>query len=257
MQCYICFGFAIVEQIAANMVGLVSLPVAACNTFWDRISQCYNIHVHSWSSLCALCTFKGAEVNHRGRIIRKSDTNILAVKFNQLIEPSHVHTGDPVVCRNASCSAVLSHLSSVGKQEDKDEMVRIYSASVPQNGGRFPPDLVFFCADSACFRFLCLCACSLSNFCADSTCPLPSPSPLPTAPLPPSSGCVNSVESAMKWMRYVRNCPQRWTPLSSFFQRPQWRVGLEWAWPVSRRRSWCSALTYRAACVSPQRSECK
>jgi hypothetical protein len=57
-------------------------------------------------------------------MVRRSDTNILAVKFNKLIEPSDVHTGDAVVCGNASCSAVLSHLSSVTDQEGKSDKVR-------------------------------------------------------------------------------------------------------------------------------------
>ena len=60
----------------------------------------------------------------RGRYVRRSDTNILAVKFNKLIEPSDVHTGDPVLCGNQSCLAVLSHLSSVVNQEGKDEKVK-------------------------------------------------------------------------------------------------------------------------------------
>ncbi len=56
-------------------------------------------------------------------MVRRSDTNILAVKFNKLIEPSDVHTGDPVVCTNENCSAVLSHFSTVSDQDGKDEKV--------------------------------------------------------------------------------------------------------------------------------------
>ena len=59
----------------------------------------------------------------RGRVVRRSDTNVLAVKFNKLIEPSDVHTGDPVVCTNKNCSAILSHLSSMSSQDGKDESV--------------------------------------------------------------------------------------------------------------------------------------
>ena len=56
-------------------------------------------------------------------MVRRTDTNVLAVKFNKLIEPSDVHTGDPVVCSNLSCTAVLSNLSSTTDQEGKDEKV--------------------------------------------------------------------------------------------------------------------------------------
>lgn len=57
-------------------------------------------------------------------MVRRSDTNILAVKFNKLIEPSDVHTGDAIVCGNKNCSAVLSHLSTVADQEGKDKKVK-------------------------------------------------------------------------------------------------------------------------------------
>ena len=67
----------------------------------------------------------GGQAGHnRGKVVRRSDTNILAVKFNRLVEPSDVHTGDPVVCGNDGCSAILSHLSSITDQQDKQEKVR-------------------------------------------------------------------------------------------------------------------------------------
>lgn len=47
------------------------------------------------------------------RKARRADTNVLAVKFNTLTGPSHVHTGDSVVCSNPSCTAILSHLSQL------------------------------------------------------------------------------------------------------------------------------------------------
>ena len=37
----------------------------------------------------------------RGRRTRQADTNVLAVKFNKLTDPSNIHTGDAVVCGNA------------------------------------------------------------------------------------------------------------------------------------------------------------
>jgi hypothetical protein len=51
----------------------------------------------------------------RLRRARRADTNILAVKFNTLTGPSAVHTGDAVVCSNPSCTAILSHLSSLSQ----------------------------------------------------------------------------------------------------------------------------------------------
>ena len=53
----------------------------------------------------------------------KIDTNVLVVKFSSLSEPKPVHTGDPVVCSNQGCTAVLNHLSHV--REEHDEKVTI------------------------------------------------------------------------------------------------------------------------------------
>jgi len=52
--------------------------------------------------------------------VRKADTNIFSVKFKTLAESSSVHTGDPVVCKNTQCSAVLSHLSDLTKMLDEE-----------------------------------------------------------------------------------------------------------------------------------------
>ena len=49
----------------------------------------------------------------KGRITRQADTNVIAVKFNTLTKPSHMHTGDAVVCSNKDCMAILSHLSKL------------------------------------------------------------------------------------------------------------------------------------------------
>lgn len=49
----------------------------------------------------------------KGRTARQADTNVIAVKFNTLTEPSHMHTGDAVVCGNKNCTAILSHLSKL------------------------------------------------------------------------------------------------------------------------------------------------
>ena len=54
-----------------------------------------------------------------GKKWRRADTNVVAIKFDQLKKPSNMHTGDPVSCQK--CHAVMSHLSSV--QQDGDEQV--------------------------------------------------------------------------------------------------------------------------------------
>lgn len=59
----------------------------------------------------------------------KIDTNVFVVKFNSLSEPKPVHTGDPVVCTNKACTAVLNHLSYIRKEADKDEKVTIFGSS--------------------------------------------------------------------------------------------------------------------------------
>lgn len=43
--------------------------------------------------------------------IRRADPNIIALQFNKLLMPKIYHTGDPFVCSNGECTAVLSHLS--------------------------------------------------------------------------------------------------------------------------------------------------
>ena len=70
-----------------------------------------------------MSSVSGSKPAH-GVHVRRSDTNILAVKFNKLTEPSDVHTGDAVVCTNKSCLAVLSHLSVLIDQEAEADKVR-------------------------------------------------------------------------------------------------------------------------------------
>ncbi len=78
--------------------------------------------------------FLPTDSNESGRVhrARRADTNILVVKFNTLTGPSHVHTGDAVLCGNDSCTAILSHLSRVTDHKDpqKDEKVRVHSAQL-------------------------------------------------------------------------------------------------------------------------------
>lgn len=66
-----------------------------------------------------------AHVRRAGRVTRRADTNVLAVKFNTLVEPSDVHTGDSVVCVNTNCTAILSHLSTVKDHKDTDKEEKV------------------------------------------------------------------------------------------------------------------------------------
>lgn len=49
----------------------------------------------------------------RAKRWRRADTNVVAIKFDQLTSPSNMHTGDPVVC--SGCQAMLSHISKLTK----------------------------------------------------------------------------------------------------------------------------------------------
>eukprot|EP00118_Oscarella_pearsei_P025546 m.308356 g.308356 ORF g.308356 m.308356 type:complete len:751 (+) comp43845_c0_seq1:107-2359(+) len=55
------------------------------------------------------------------RHVRRADTNVLCVKFDKLKHPSHMHTGDAVVC--GKCNAVLSHLSRLTNQGDEKHWI--------------------------------------------------------------------------------------------------------------------------------------
>ncbi len=51
---------------------------------------------------------------------RRADTNIVAVKFDMLVNPSHLHTGKPVFC--SKCEAVFSVLSKVTPDGDGSQV---------------------------------------------------------------------------------------------------------------------------------------
>ena len=59
----------------------------------------------------------------------KIDTNVFVVKFSSLSEPKPVHTGDPVVCSNQGCTAVLNHLSYdyIREEPGKNEKVTMHT----------------------------------------------------------------------------------------------------------------------------------
>ena len=52
------------------------------------------------------------------------DTNILMIKFGALGKPCKVHTGDPVVCSNDQCAAILNYHSKIIKETGVEENVR-------------------------------------------------------------------------------------------------------------------------------------
>ena len=54
---------------------------------------------------------------------RQADTNVVAVRFEQLTKPSNMHTGDAVSCRR--CHAVLSHLSTITDCTAEGEKVNL------------------------------------------------------------------------------------------------------------------------------------
>ena len=54
---------------------------------------------------------------------RQADTNVVAVRFDQLTNPSNMHTGDAVSCQR--CHAIMSHISAIKDAED-DQKVTIF-----------------------------------------------------------------------------------------------------------------------------------
>lgn len=65
---------------------------------------------------------------------RRADTNVVAIKFDQLTSPSNMHTGDPVTCTD--CQAMLSHISKITKDGENQVWVCEYC------GTSNPVDLV-------------------------------------------------------------------------------------------------------------------
>jgi len=62
-----------------------------------------------------------------GKKWRQADTNVVAIRFDQLTKPSNMHTGDAISCKR--CHAVMSHLSTI-KDPEADEKVGIYRICV-------------------------------------------------------------------------------------------------------------------------------
>lgn len=58
------------------------------------------------------------------------ETNVLAVKFNLLSQPGHLHTGDAIVCCNEKCTVVLNHYSKLSEEVGKKEKVCVKKLSL-------------------------------------------------------------------------------------------------------------------------------
>ncbi|UJR20810.1 hypothetical protein I4U23_023922 [Adineta vaga] len=63
-------------------------------------------------------TSAAASIHKRKKRLRKADTNVLNVKFNQLLQPGEMHAGDPVYCEE--CRAIGSHLSQIQTEENQE-----------------------------------------------------------------------------------------------------------------------------------------
>ena len=67
------------------------------------------------------------EPDYRVIHTRRADTNVISLQFSRLQEKVNVHTGDPVVCKNSDCTAILSHLSRISDEgESKVRILGMY-----------------------------------------------------------------------------------------------------------------------------------
>jgi len=69
-----------------------------------------------WTGFSTIAAAKGKEKKWR-----QADTNVVAVRFDQLTKPSNMHTGDAVSCRR--CHAYLSHLSTITDCIAKEKVI--------------------------------------------------------------------------------------------------------------------------------------
>ena len=56
---------------------------------------------------------------------RDPNTNVLMIKFGVLSKPCKVHTGDPVICSNDQCAAILNYHSKITKETGTEGNVRV------------------------------------------------------------------------------------------------------------------------------------
>ncbi|XP_070541916.1 circularly permutated Ras protein 1-like [Ptychodera flava] len=67
-------------------------------------------------------TPEGGAARGKKHKYRRADTNIISVKFDSLVKPSHMHTGDVMKCEG--CSAVLSSVSNLSDSGDGGKIWR-------------------------------------------------------------------------------------------------------------------------------------
>ena len=53
------------------------------------------------------------------------DSNVIGIKFSVLSDTKELHTGDPVVCTNEKCTAILSSISAIKEEEGKSSKVSL------------------------------------------------------------------------------------------------------------------------------------
>jgi len=56
---------------------------------------------------------------------RQADTNVVAITFDHLTQPSNMHTGDAVSCRR--CHAIMSHISTIRDAEVNEKVTAVAS----------------------------------------------------------------------------------------------------------------------------------
>ena len=71
-----------------------------------------------------ICNPPPPKIPKRERKHEDKDTNILMIKFGALSKPCKVHTGDPVICSNDQCAAILNHHSKITKEAGVEGNVR-------------------------------------------------------------------------------------------------------------------------------------
>ena len=69
--------------------------------------------------------YSAPPLSKRKSKVEDKDTNILMIKFGALSKPCKVHTGDPVICSNDQCAAILNCHSKITKEEEGEGTVRI------------------------------------------------------------------------------------------------------------------------------------
>ena len=89
------------------------------------IVVCFYLSIYTFIHSLFLLKLERKDDSHGVRT-RRTDTNILAVKFNTLAEAGNFHTGDAEFCSNPECGAIVSHLTKLEGDDDKKVMLYIH-----------------------------------------------------------------------------------------------------------------------------------